>query len=120
MPTASRYGGMGISYNIAIAVFGGTTPLIIQGLLELTGDELVPAYYLMATSVVGSVAVFCMRESSQRPLPGSMPSVGTIEEARELVENQDTNPRLDLSDMPFVDYEPGTGTTATPHARTPR
>jgi len=106
-PTASRYGGMGISYNIAIAVFGGTTPLIIQGLLQLTGNELVPAFFLMATSLVGAVAVFAMRESSQRPLPGSMPSVATAEEARDLVENQDTNPRLDLSEMPFVDYEPG-------------
>jgi MHS family proline/betaine transporter-like MFS transporter len=106
-PTASRYGAMGISYNIAIAVFGGTTPLIIQGLLQLTGNELVPAFFLMATSLIGAVAVFAMRESSQRPLPGSMPSVATVEEARDLVENQDTNPRLDLSDMPFVDYEPG-------------
>jgi len=105
-PTASRYGGMGVSYNIAIAVFGGTTPLIIQALLQATGDELVPAYFLMATSLLGAVAVFFMKESAQRPLPGSMPSVATEEEARELVVSQDTNPKLDLGSLPFLDREP--------------
>ena len=106
-PTSSRYGGMGISYNIAIAVFGGTTPLIIQALLQATGDDLVPAYFLMATSLVGAVAVWFMPESAQRPLPGSMPSVATEEEARELVVTQDTNPRLDLGSLPFLDLQPG-------------
>ncbi|GAB2984230.1 MFS transporter [Frigoribacterium salinisoli] len=105
-PTASRYGGMGISYDIAIAVFGGTTPLVVQGLLQATGDELVPAYFLMATSLVGAVAVFFMPESAQRPLPGSMPSVATEEEARELVASQDADPRLDLGSLPFLDREP--------------
>ena len=101
-PTSTRYGGMGFAYNIAIAVFGGTTPLIVQALLTVTGDELAPAYFLMAMSVLGAVGVFCMKESSQRPLPGSMPAVETAEEARELVLTQDTNPHLDLGDLPFA------------------
>ncbi|WIE60588.1 MFS transporter [Curtobacterium sp. MCLR17_032] len=100
-PTSTRYGGMGFAYNIAIAVFGGTTPLIVQALLDATGNELAPAYFLMATSVLGAVGVFCMKESSQRPLPGSMPAVETRDEARELVRTQDTNPHLDLGDLPF-------------------
>jgi len=101
-PTATRYGGMGFAYNIAIAVFGGTTPLIVQALLTATGDELAPAYFLMAMSVLGAVGVFCMKESSRRPLPGSMPAVETEAEARALVESQDTNPDLDLGDLPFA------------------
>jgi len=101
-PTSTRYGGMGFAYNIAIAVFGGTTPLIVQALLTATGDQLAPAYFLVAMSVVGAVGVFCMRESSQRPLPGSMPAVETEAEARELVLTQDTNPNLDLGDLPFA------------------
>jgi MFS transporter, MHS family, proline/betaine transporter len=100
-PTNTRYGGMGFAYNIAIAVFGGTTPLIVQALLTATGDELAPAYFLMGASVLGAIGVFCMRESSQRPLPGSMPSVESEEEARELVLTQDTNPHLDLGTLPF-------------------
>ncbi|MFJ5145936.1 MFS transporter [Curtobacterium sp. NPDC088465] len=101
-PTSTRYGGMGFAYNIAIAVFGGTTPLIVQALLTATGDQLAPAYFLVAMSIVGAVGVFCMRESSQRPLPGSMPAVESEDEARELVLTQDTNPNLDLGDLPFA------------------
>ena len=37
----------------------------------------------------------------RRPLPGSMPSVDTQAEARELVETQDTNPLINLDQMPF-------------------
>lgn len=101
-PTSTRYGGMGFAYNIAIAVFGGTTPLIVQALLTATGDQLAPAYFLVAMSIVGAIGVFCMRESSQRPLPGSMPAVESEDEARELVLTQDTNPNLDLGDLPFA------------------
>ncbi|AMB39000.1 MFS transporter [Arthrobacter sp. TES] len=100
-PTSSRYGGMGIAYNFSVAIFGGTTPFIVQGLIEGTGDDMMPAYYLMATSIVGGIAIFFLRESAKRPLPGSMPSVDTEAEARELVETQDSNPLINLNEMPF-------------------
>jgi MFS transporter, MHS family, proline/betaine transporter len=60
-----------------------------------------PAYYLMATSAVGAVAIYFLKESAQRPLPGSMPSVDTPAEARELVATQDENPLIDLDELPF-------------------
>jgi MHS family proline/betaine transporter-like MFS transporter len=34
-----------------------------------------PAYYMMAAAVVGGAAVWFMRESAGRPLPGSRPSL---------------------------------------------
>ena len=49
-PTASRYGAMGIAYNFSVAIFGGTTPFIVAALIGATGDDMMPAYYLMATS----------------------------------------------------------------------
>ncbi|SEE96582.1 MFS transporter, MHS family, proline/betaine transporter [Arthrobacter alpinus] len=108
-PTSSRYGGMGISYNFAVAIFGGTAPFIIQGLITMTGNDMMPAYYLMLTSAIGAVAIYFLRESAQKPLPGSMPSVATLEEAQELVATQDDNPLLDMDHMPFDDsYEPAT------------
>ncbi len=94
-PTSSRYGGMGIAYNFAVAIFGGTTPFIVQGLITRTGNDMMPAYYLMATSAIGAVAIYFLRESAQKPLPRSMPSVDTVAEARELVATQDENPLLD-------------------------
>ena len=100
-PTASRYGAMGISYNFAVAIFGGTAPLIMQGLITLTGDDMMPAYWLMFTSVAGAIAVGVMKESANRPMPGSMPSVDTNAEAHALVAGQDDNPLLDVDALPF-------------------
>ncbi|WP_174235682.1 MULTISPECIES: MFS transporter [Cryobacterium] len=108
-PTESRYGAMGIAYNFSVAIFGGTTPFIIAALIAGTGNDMMPAYYLMGTSVVGGIAIFFLRESAGRPLLGSMPSVNSVFEARELVANQDDNPDLDTDEMPFDEtYEPAT------------
>ena len=100
-PTASRYSSMGIAYNFSVAIFGGTTPFIVQSLIQATGNDMAPAYYLMGTSAVGAISIYFLRESAQRPLPGSMPSVDTREEALELVATQDENPLVDLDDLPF-------------------
>ena len=114
-PTSSRYGGMGISYNFAVAIFGGTAPFIMKGLITLTDNELMPAFYLMLTSAIGVVGIYFMRESAQKHLPGSMPSVATVEEAQELVKSQDENPLLDMDYLPFDDsYEPPTPGTGIP------
>jgi len=106
-PTASRYGAMGIAYNFAVAIFGGTTPFIIAALIDSTGNDMMPAYYLMGTSVVGAIAIYFLTESSQRHLPGSMPSVDSSAEAHDLVASQDENPLLDMNKLPFDrTYEP--------------
>lgn len=108
-PTPSRYGAMGISYNFAVAIFGGTTPFIIAALIVSTGNDMMPAYYLVTTSLIGGIAIFFLKESANRPLPGSMPSVNTDAEAHDLVHGQDDNPLLDTDEMPFDEtHEPPT------------
>src|SRR3954454_12870757 len=54
-PTRVRYGALSIGFNVSVAVFGGTTPLICQGLVQATGSTLVPAAYLALAAVVGGV-----------------------------------------------------------------
>mgnify|MGYP001690448558 CR=1 FL=1 len=111
-PTSSRYGGMGISYNVAVAVFGGTAALIMQALVTVTGSKLAPAFWLMGTSGAALIALFNLRETARRPLPGSMPSVASREEVVELVKTQEENPDLDVSEIfaaapaHLVDTEP--------------
>ncbi|SCC13535.1 MFS transporter, MHS family, proline/betaine transporter [Pseudarthrobacter enclensis] len=100
-PTEHRYSAMGIAYNFAVAIFGGTAPFIIAALIELTGNDMTIAYYLMGVAVVAAVAIYFLPESAGRHLPGSMPSVDSQEEARQLVETQDINPLLDLESLPF-------------------
>ncbi|QIZ38836.1 MFS transporter [Saccharopolyspora sp. ASAGF58] len=80
-PTSHRYGGLGMSYNISVALFGGTAPLFIESLIRWSGDHLSAAYYLMAMSVVGILVVATLRESARQALPGSHPATDSIEEA---------------------------------------
>nr|WP_199815652.1 MFS transporter [Streptomyces griseus] len=84
-PTAVRYAAMGIGFNFAVAAFGGTTPLVTEALISLTGDDMMPAYYLMLAGVIGLVTVRFLPESAQVPLRGSQPMVGSEEEQRELI-----------------------------------
>ncbi|WP_235835470.1 MULTISPECIES: MFS transporter [Arthrobacter] len=101
-PTASRYGGVGFTHNVAISLFGGTTPLISQILVEVTGNAYAPAFYVMFFSAVALLALTRMRESASRPLLGSVPVVFSREEAEALAEGQDSNERLDTSTMLLV------------------
>jgi len=50
-PPAVRFSGLSFSYNVAYAVFGGLTPVMVSMLLPL--DPLAPAHYVAALSVVG-------------------------------------------------------------------
>ncbi|MFI6700913.1 glycine betaine/L-proline transporter ProP [Streptomyces sp. NPDC050509] len=93
-PTNVRYGSLSVGYNLSASLFGGTTPLVITGLISLTGDDLMPAYYAMAAALVGVIAVACMKETAQKPLTGSPPSVETREEAVELVQSQTPEPKF--------------------------
>ncbi|MEW1796878.1 MULTISPECIES: glycine betaine/L-proline transporter ProP [Streptomyces] len=84
-PTSVRYGSLSVGYNLSASLFGGTTPFVITGLISLTGDNLMPAYYSMLAALIGVVAVACMKETARQPLEGSPPSVQTKEEAAALV-----------------------------------
>ncbi|WP_314191216.1 MFS transporter [uncultured Arthrobacter sp.] len=98
-PTASRFGCVGVTHNLSISIFGGTTPLVSQILVEVTGNSYAPAFYVMFFSAVALIALLKMRESAARPLLGSVPVVASHEEAAALAEGQDTDKRLDTSTM---------------------
>ncbi|MDR5822964.1 glycine betaine/L-proline transporter ProP [Caballeronia sp. LZ043] len=80
-PTRIRYGALAIGFNVSVSLFGGTTPLVTAWLVDATGNLMMPAYYLMAASVIGMMSVFALQESARKPLPGSSPCVGTQGEA---------------------------------------
>ncbi|MDU0346316.1 MFS transporter [Microbacterium sp. KSW2-29] len=101
-PTASRFGAMAVAYNVAVSLFGGTTPLFSQALIDLTGNTLMPAFYIMFFAALGLVALLSMRETAKRPLLGSVPTVETPAEAEALVERQDDDPLIDTSTMPLA------------------
>ncbi|MDF2895436.1 MAG: transporter [Rhodococcus erythropolis] len=84
-PTGIRYGGLAIGYNLAVSIFGGTTPLVLTALENATGSNLVAPMYMMIAAVIGGIAVLMIPETARKPLDGSPPSVATDEEARRII-----------------------------------
>jgi len=59
-PPAVRFSGLSFSYNVAYALFGGLTPVLVSWLLQF--DKLAPAHYVAVLSVVGmGLGVFLRR-----------------------------------------------------------
>jgi MFS family permease len=50
-PPAVRFSGLSFSYNVAYAVFGGLTPVLVSLLLPV--DARAPAHYVAALSLLG-------------------------------------------------------------------
>ena len=50
-PPKLRCSTVSMGYNIAMAAFGGTTPIIATYLVSRTGDDFTPVYYIMAATV---------------------------------------------------------------------
>lgn len=113
-PTEARSSAMGLAYNVGNAAFGGTAPLVLGALVASTGNKMVPAFYLIGAAVLGLFALAFLKETSNRPLNGSLPSVESEEERRELLAAQGTNPRLDpdLMPLPYVAFTEAADGTA--------
>ncbi|MFK0177320.1 glycine betaine/L-proline transporter ProP [Streptomyces xanthochromogenes] len=90
-PTHLRYGGLSLAFNLSVSLFGGTTPLVASALVNATGNELVPAYYLMVAGVIGVISALFLRETAGKPLRGSSAMAETEEEAREMVARSRTH-----------------------------
>jgi MFS transporter, MHS family, proline/betaine transporter len=67
-PTNVRYSALGISYNLAVALFGGTAPFIATFLISRTGSNLSPTFYLIAAALVTLIVVSRMKETYREPL----------------------------------------------------
>jgi MHS family citrate/tricarballylate:H+ symporter-like MFS transporter len=64
LPRSVRAGGFGLIYASSIAVFGGSTQFMTAWLTRLTGDPLVPAWYMMGGIVVGLIALSQLPETA--------------------------------------------------------
>ncbi|GAA0836519.1 MULTISPECIES: MFS transporter [Marinomonas] len=63
-PAAIRFSGLSFSYNVAYAIFGGTTPMVVS--LMLREDPLSPAYYVAFVCGVGVLAGLAVMRFRQR------------------------------------------------------
>lgn len=55
-PAKIRFSGLSFSYNVAYAIFGGLTPVVLT--LWLKADKLAPAHYVGALALLGCVLAF--------------------------------------------------------------
>ncbi|QJY44776.1 MFS transporter [Pseudonocardia broussonetiae] len=66
--TSVRVTGHGITYNLAIAVFGGSAPYLLTWLGDASGSAVVGAFYIMAVALIAIPAVLSIPEMAGKPL----------------------------------------------------
>jgi MFS family permease len=66
-----RSTAVGAVYAVTVAAFGGMTQPLLAWLIETTRQPLAPAYYLMATTVIGLSSMLAMRETAPHRIPQS-------------------------------------------------
>lgn len=64
IPKQVRARAFALVYSIPVAVFGGTTQLVVTWLLHVTGEPMSVAWYLTAVALIGLGAMIAMRESA--------------------------------------------------------
>ncbi|PKP92595.1 MAG: MFS transporter [Alphaproteobacteria bacterium HGW-Alphaproteobacteria-16] len=69
-PTHVRFAGFAIAYNVSTSLFGGTAPAFNSWLIGATGNTLAPAMVMMASCVVGAIALIFTRETAGASLRG--------------------------------------------------
>jgi MHS family proline/betaine transporter-like MFS transporter len=64
-----RYTGLSVSYNVSLALFGGTAPVFSTWLIKISGGNVwMPAYYLILTSIIALITVFFIPETYKKKL----------------------------------------------------
>ncbi|AUT64922.1 MFS transporter [Paraburkholderia terrae] len=63
LPTRVRSTGIAVAYNVPVAVFGGSAPMISTWLIQRTGDITAPLYFFVATGVASLVALLVLRRT---------------------------------------------------------
>ena len=74
LPTRIRSTGIAVAYNVPVAVFGGSAPLISTWLIKLTGDITSPWYFYIGTGVVSLIALVLLRQGDFVASSGAAPT----------------------------------------------
>jgi MHS family proline/betaine transporter-like MFS transporter len=76
-PVGVRSTGVGLIYNVGVALFGGLAPFAITWLIAATGDKMSPVYYVAISAVVGVLGLLLLRERRADPMIASAPMRAT-------------------------------------------
>ena len=67
-PQTVRCTAVALGYNLCLGLFGGLSPLVATWLVERTGNEIAPAFLIMASAAVTFVTLFNFQETYRVPL----------------------------------------------------
>ncbi|MGC8517104.1 MAG: MFS transporter [Steroidobacteraceae bacterium] len=68
LPPNIRSGGFGTVYALSVAIFGGTTQLVVTWIIHVTGSAVAPAWYLIGFTLIGQIAYMLYPETAPVPL----------------------------------------------------
>ena len=71
-PPSVRCTAVALGYNLCYGLCGGLSPLAATWLVERTGDEIAPAFLIMASAAVTFVTLFFFRESYRIPFGAAL------------------------------------------------
>lgn len=64
LPPRIRSGGFGTVYAASVAIFGGTTQLVVTWIIHVTGSAIAPAWYLIGFTLIGQIAYMLYPETA--------------------------------------------------------
>lgn len=67
-PSKVRVTAVSVSYNIPLAIFGGTSPMVALWLIERTHDDLSFAWYISCAAAVSFCAALTVKDRRNEPL----------------------------------------------------
>ena len=64
-PARLRYSGMAIGYNLTLAIFGGTAPVVATWLIKTFNDLTAPAWYVIVISAVTFIVTLTIKPHTE-------------------------------------------------------
>ena len=62
-PTSVRYTGIAFGFSVGAALAGGTAPFISTWLVNITGNPIAPAFFLIGTAIITLIAAMTLKET---------------------------------------------------------
>ncbi len=67
-PTPLRSTAVALTYNLTVAVVGGTAQIIVTWLIAATGTPLAPAFYVIGAALISTASAMAIRDRFREPL----------------------------------------------------
>lgn len=75
-PIEVRSTGVSVAYNVAVMLFGGFAPLVVTWLSKTMATPVAPAFYVLLTSMLSLLAIYCLHDPLRQNKPTTLPLGG--------------------------------------------